>query len=216
MYPALIKGVALGLLLSISVGPIIFAIIKQSINNGHKAGYIFVAGVSASDLSLVLICNFFTALFATTLNHRTGIAITGSCFLVAVGIYTLFFKKVTTDEGNNLMDKKMRKRDYVGIFISGYLMNILNPAVFIFWLAWTTAILGDAAGSSNPLQYKITVFATCLVVVLLTDIAKVILAGKIRTKLTPYTLKLINKLSGLILIGFGIALCWGAIAFKDL
>ncbi|MGR9921928.1 LysE family transporter, partial [Escherichia coli] len=57
MYPALIKGIALGLLLSISVGPVIFAIIKQSINNGHKAGYVFVAGVSASDITLVLVCN---------------------------------------------------------------------------------------------------------------------------------------------------------------
>lgn len=216
MYLALIKGIALGLLLSISVGPIIFAIIKQSINNGHKAGYFFVAGVSASDLTLVLVCNLFTSLFTTVLNHRTGIAITGSIFLVAVGIYTLFFKKVKTDEGNNLIDKKMRKRDFFGIFISGYLMNILNPAVFIFWLAWTTAILGDAAGSPNPLQYKVTVFATCLIVVAITDIAKVVLAGRLRSKLTPYTLKLINKLSGIILIGFGVALCWGAIAFKDM
>lgn len=216
MYPALIKGIALGLLLSISVGPVIFAIIKQSINNGHKAGYIFVAGVSASDLTLVLVCNLFTALFETALNHRASIAIVGSCFLVAVGIYTLFFKKVTTDEDNNVVDKKMRKRDFVGIFVSGYLMNILNPAVFIFWLACTTAILGDAAAAKSPLQYKVTVFATCLIVVAITDIAKVILAGKIRKKLTPYTLKLINKLSGIILIGFGVALCWGAIVFKDL
>ncbi|MCA6439039.1 MAG: LysE family translocator [Sediminibacterium sp.] len=216
MYPALIKGIALGLLLSISVGPVIFAIIKQSINNGHKAGYVFVAGVSASDITLVLVCNLFTALFETALNHRTSIAIIGSCFLVAVGIYTLFFKKLTTDEENNVVDKKMRKRDFLGIFISGYLMNILNPAVFIFWLAWTTAILGDAAAAASPLQYKITVFATCLVVVLITDIAKVVLAGKLRAKLTPYTLRLINKISGLVLIGFGIALCWGAIAFKDL
>ncbi|MGL1147912.1 hypothetical protein ACSTLC_24165, partial [Vibrio parahaemolyticus] len=82
----------------------------------------------------------------------------------------------------------MRKRDFLGIFISGYLMNILNPAVFIFWLAWTTAILGDAAAAASPLQYKITVFATCLVVVLITDIAKVVLSGKLRAKLTPYTL----------------------------
>ncbi|RZI37824.1 lysine transporter LysE, partial [Herbaspirillum sp. HC18] len=128
--------------------------------------------------------NLFTALFETALNHRTSIAVIGSCFLVAVGIYTLFFKKLTTDEENNVVDKKMRKRDLVGIFISGYLMNILNPAVFIFWLAWTTAILGDAAAAASPLQYKITVFATCLIVVAITDIAKVMLAGKIRSKLT--------------------------------
>ena len=63
MLAPLIKGLVLGLILSISVGPVIFAIIKQSIYNGHKAGYIFVAGVSASDISLVIACNFFTSLF---------------------------------------------------------------------------------------------------------------------------------------------------------
>ena len=65
MIAPFLKGILLGLILSISVGPVIFAIIKQSINNGHKAGYLFVAGVSASDISLVLICNFFTSLFNT-------------------------------------------------------------------------------------------------------------------------------------------------------
>lgn len=72
MTAALLKGLLLGVLLSISVGPVIFAIIKQSINNGHKAGYYFVAGVSASDITLVLVCNFFTSLFTTALNHKNS------------------------------------------------------------------------------------------------------------------------------------------------
>jgi threonine/homoserine/homoserine lactone efflux protein len=38
MIAAIIKGLGLGVLLAISVGPVIFAILKQSINNGHKAG----------------------------------------------------------------------------------------------------------------------------------------------------------------------------------
>jgi len=108
MIAAIIKGLVLGFFLAISVGPVIFAILKQSINNGHKAGYIFVAGISVSDITLVLICNFFTSLFASALNHRTFIAVAGSIFLVIMGIYTLFFKKVKTDEANNLLEKKFK------------------------------------------------------------------------------------------------------------
>lgn len=215
MVAALIKGLALGFLLAISVGPVIFAIIKQSINNGHKAGYVFVAGVSTSDISLLLICNFFTSLFQTALKHQTFIAVTGSLFLVGVGIYTFFFKKVVVDEDNNLKEKVFRKRDWVAIFLSGYFMNMLNPGVFIFWFAWSAAILADSVTYPDPFQYRAIVFGTCLIFVLATDLLKVSLAGKLRPKLTVKNLHFINRLSGLILIGFGVALCWGILSFGD-
>lgn len=215
MLAPLVKGLVLGFLLSVSVGPVIFAILKQSINNGHKAGYVFVAGISASDITLVIICNFFTSLFNTAISHRTEIAVAGSIFLVAMGIYTLFFKKVVTDEDNNLVDKKFRKRDLLAIFLSGYFINILNPGVFIFWFASTTAILADAATAVHPFEYRAIVFGTCLAFVLLTDITKVALAARVRSKLTPSVLRIINKVSGLILIGFGIALCWGILTYGD-
>ncbi len=213
MVAALIKGLALGILLAISVGPVIFAIIKQSINHGHKAGYVFVAGVSSSDITLLLVCNFFTSLFDTALKHQTLIAVTGSLFLIGVGIYTFFFKKVVVDEENNLKEKIFRKRDWVATFLSGYFMNMLNPGVFIFWFAWSAAILADSVSYSNPLQYRAVVFGTCLIFVLATDLLKVALAGKLRPKLTVKNLHNINRLSGLILIGFGVALCWGVLSF---
>jgi threonine/homoserine/homoserine lactone efflux protein len=132
-----------------------------------------------------------------------------------MGIYTLFFKKVETDEDNNIVDKKFRKRDFAAIALSGFFINILNPAVFIFWFAWTAAILADAQSAPHPLEYRFIVFGTCLAFVLLTDIAKVALAARLRTKLTPHNIHNINRLSGLILIGFGVALCWGILAYGD-
>ena len=215
MIAALIKGLVLGVFLAISVGPVIFAILKQSINNGHKAGYVFVAGISFSDILLVLICNFFTSLFNTALNHKTFIAVAGSIFLVIMGVYTLFFKKVKTDEDNNILEKKFRKRDFVAWFLQGFFINILNPGVFLFWFAWTAAILADSQTTPNPLEYRAIVFGTCLLFVLLTDIMKVALAARLRSKLTPAILRTINKISGLILIGFGIALGWGILAYGD-
>jgi threonine/homoserine/homoserine lactone efflux protein len=208
MIAALLKGLALGLMLTISVGPVIFSILKQSINNGHKGGFAFIAGVSASDITLVLISNVFTVLFSNLLAYKIYIGIGGSCLLIALGIYVLFFKKLKVNE-EGVQVITMRKRDYIQIFASGYLMNTLNPSVFGFWLLTSTSLLVETP------NYRLTVFLTCLVVNAISDITKVMLAGRIRQKLTPHNIHIINRISGLILVGFGVALIWGILSFGE-
>jgi threonine/homoserine/homoserine lactone efflux protein len=43
------------------------------------------------------------------------------------------------------------------------------------------------------------------------DVGKVMMAGKLRNRLTVHNLNIINKISGAILIAFGIALLYGVI-----
>lgn len=208
MLEAIITGLTLGFLLAISVGPIIFAILKQSLTNGHKGGYAFVAGVSVSDIGLVLVCNLLSSIFQKAVDNSVAIGVTGSVFLIAIGVYTLFFKKVSFADDNSFGEKKFKKRELFGIFLSGFFMNILNPGVFIFWLAATAKIQTQSLTQDYPLRFLVTVFFVCLAFVLATDIAKVLLAGKIRAKLTPHNIHYINKISGLILIGFGTVLIY--------
>src|SRR5579864_5158407 len=95
MTAAVLKGLALGFVLALSVGPIIFTIIKQSLNNGHIGGFSFVAGVWVSDILLVVLSNTVTALVSQALEHTRVIAFGGSVFLIVLGIYFVFFKKVS-------------------------------------------------------------------------------------------------------------------------
>jgi threonine/homoserine/homoserine lactone efflux protein len=88
-------------------------------------------------------------------------------------------------------------------------MNTLNPAVFLFWLTASTTFI------NHTIQEKVVLFLVCLSIVLSTDIAKVMLAGKIRKKLTPHNIHIVNRVNGLILIGFGIALIWGLLLYAD-
>lgn len=206
MIEAIINGFTLGLVLSISVGPVLFTIIKQSLNNGHKGGLAFVFGVSASDVSMVLLVNLFTELFAELKEHKNAVGIVGCVFLVVMGIYYLFFKKIKVDEqGNQVM--RMRKRDFAKVFLSGYFMNTLNPSVFIFWIYASTAVI------NHSLEKRVVAFVTCLVWMLGTDILKVFLAGKIRNRLTPHNIHILNRINGFILIIFGIALIWGLLFY---
>jgi len=213
MIAPILKGLLLGLILSISIGPVIFAILKQSLTNGHKAGYVFVAGVSISDISLLFICNFFTSFFTLALAHKAFIALLGAGFLLVMSVYTLFFKKIVFEGGEDSKEKLMTKRDLVSTFLSGFFMNTLNPSVFLFWFAWTAAISANAEETDSPLIYRILVFGTCLLFVLFSDLIKVALAGKLRTKLTLHNMIIINRVSGIIILIFSAALFYGALHY---
>jgi threonine/homoserine/homoserine lactone efflux protein len=213
MIAPILKGLLLGLILSISIGPIIFAILKQSLTNGRNAGFAFVAGVSFSDISLLVICNVFTTLFAIVLSHKSIIAMLGAGFLLLMGLYTLFFKKIQLESGGDQPIKEMRTRKLVGVFIAGYLMNTLNPNVFLFWFAWTAAIGTNASETNNPILYKVLVFGTCLLFVLVSDLLKVVLANTLRPKLTEKTMLWVNRVSGIIILIFSAALFYGALNY---
>jgi len=207
MVTALLKGLTLGIWLSLSVGPVLFSIIKQSLNNGHKGGLAFVFGVSLSDISLVLISTVFTQLFARVTAYMLEIGIAGSIFLISLGVYYLFFKKIKIKDATRPAFQ-FRKRDYVKIFASGFFMNTLNPAVFLFWIAASTGTI------EHTIEERIVIFTTCLAFVLSADIAKVFLAAKIRNRLTPRNIHIVSRINGLILMVLGVLIIWDLLVLK--
>jgi threonine/homoserine/homoserine lactone efflux protein len=204
MLESVIKGFGLGMILAISVGPVIFTILKQSLNNGQKGGFSFVAGVWFSDILLVVISNMFSNLVMSALEFQSTIAYVGAVFVISMGIYYLFFKKVYIGEDKNVVLVQFGKKAFTKAFMSGFLINTLNPSVMLFWLINATAF-----AASNTTSERIIIFSVCLAVNILADILKVVLAAKVRHSLTPHNISIINKISGTILIGFGIAIIYG-------
>ncbi len=208
MTQAILQGLALGLLLSVSVGPVVFSVIKQSINNGHKGGLSFAIGVAASDVTWVLISNVFTEFFNRLLRFEKVIGIGGSILLLCMGIYFLFFKKVQLNEIGDGLEMKRNTSDYIRIFFGGYFVNVLNPGVIAFWFTCATAFV------TTPVNERIALFTSCLIVVFMADLFKIFLANRLRKKLTLKTITIVNKLSGIILIVFGIVLITGILLYK--
>ena len=226
----IIKGIGLGFFLSISVGPVVFAIIKMSLRYGHKAGFALVAGISFSDITMVVLGNMAAELVHSLLQYKSTIAIGGAALLIFIGCYTLFFKKDPTQEEAEAKLQKvkielsevdqlrmkigdvehihLRNKDFLKIFAQGFFINTLNPGAIFLWLTWSTTF------SYLSITNRVVLFGTTLIVVLSTDILKVLLAGSIRKKLTPKALHNISKLSALILIGFGVAIVIGLVVNK--
>lgn len=191
----------MGFVLALSVGPIIFTIIKQSLNSGHKGGFSFVAGVWVSDIILVILSNTVSSLVNQMLEHKSAIAIAGAAFLVSMGVYFAFFKKAHLPAEAEGKETRFRKRDMARIFASGFIINTLNPGVILFWLGNATVLSVD-----HTLQERIIIFSVCLLINMAADVGKVMGAGALRSKLTLRTLTIVNKISGSLLILFGLAL----------
>jgi threonine/homoserine/homoserine lactone efflux protein len=204
---AMLKGLAMGLLLVISVGPVIFTIIKQSVNNGKEGGFSFVIGVWVSDFILIVLSNVFSELVTHLLDFEKPIGIAGSIFLLGMGVYYLFFKKVPLHP-EDISAAPLKASDHAHIALQGFLLNTLNPAVMAFWLTASTAI-----AITHTIKERIIIFATTLLINMSADVAKVTLAGKLRSKLTVKNIRLINKVAGLILLIFGTALLTGVLFF---
>jgi len=208
MIEIIAKGFSIGLLLSITVGPVFFSVIKHSLTNGHKGGLAFAFGVSASDITLVLVANVFTELFLRLRVYEKPIGIAGSILLIIFGLYFLFFKKIKLTEDGKVIFKH-RKRDLLKISLSGFFMNLMNPGMIILWFTISTSLISFSA------RHKIIIYVTALSIVLLADLFKVFLASRIRNKLTPHNIHILNRINGVILIIFGLVLIGGILIYGN-
>ena len=199
MLEAIISGLFLGLVLIFSVGPVIFTILKLRINNGFKAAFYFVLGVWISDVIWIVLANFFGELLQQVISFEKQIGIAGAIFLIGLGLFYLFLKKQQRkqdlEEGI-----KMNQKANLQVFVTGFLINTLNPAVIGIWLAATAKTI------SNTFHERLTTFVICISINIVADLLKIKLAGNLSAHLTDKNIGIINKISGLLYIGFGIAL----------
>ena len=213
MIDAFIKGLAISLLLVFSVGPVIFTIIKQSINHGRRGGFTFVAGVWLSDIIWVVLSNSFSEGIKTLLNFKIPIGIGGCVFLIGMGVYYTFLKKITprrlqepTEIAGDVITPTGKRTNYLRIFSSGFIINTLNPAVISFWV-----IMAASLASVYSFYDRIIIFATCLGVNMVADVGKVMGAGYIGKKLSDRVILIINRVSGVLYLIFGFAILAGII-----
>lgn len=207
MLNAILSGVLLGLALVFSVGPVIFTVIKLRINYGIISAFYFISGVWLSDIAWVLSANLFGNLLRELILYKNIIGVCGGTFLTGLGVFYLFFKKFNPREAID-NEIKVTGGTHARLFITGFLINTLNPGVIALWFAAATKSV------SNSFNERVMVFAICLSMNMLADIAKIYLAGKLKNKLNEKNIGVINKISGVLFLIFGAALIIGVL-FKS-
>lgn len=193
---AIVKGILVGLFMAISVGPTLFAVIKYSLNYSYKAGMAFILGVSVSDILYVTLANVAASWLEHLKPYEKHIAFGGAIALMAVGL-TGLIKKIKPKRPSAAPVEVSGGR-YMSIWLSGFLVNTLNPGALITWLGAVTLT------ANTPGFYRLILFGVALLIILSIDFSKVFLADRIKRILTIRRIIYVQRFSAacILLIGF--------------
>ena len=125
------------MLLSLSPGPDNMYVLMQSITNGKKHGLATVAGLMTGCLVHTTLLAFgVSAIIKESKQLFFIIKLLGALYLIY-----LAFQVYRSDSKVNLSNEVVLKKSHAELFRQGFIMNVLNPKVTIFFLAFFPGFL---------------------------------------------------------------------------
>jgi len=141
-----------GLLLNITPGPDSLFIMARSASQGWRAGVVACWGVGAGVFVHVFAAALgLSAVLATSATAFSIVKIAGAAYLVWIGVGMLRTRNAAGAAAAPA-DAAPRAIAYRQIFRQGFLTNILNPKVALFFLAFVPQFIAPDA-ASKPLAF---------------------------------------------------------------
>jgi len=197
----LLTFIGVSILLTLAPGPDILFVITQGISNGRKAG-IFTAlglafGNSIHTMGAVL---GVSIIFRTSLIAFTVFKILGASYL----FYLAY--RVIKPRNNRMYLNKSVQINKRKLFARGFVMNILNPKVALFFLAFLPQFANPEFGNIPFQMLVLGAIFILLVIIIFGSFGY--FAGSIGDWLLkkPNYSKYLNLISALIFLGIGINL----------
>jgi threonine/homoserine/homoserine lactone efflux protein len=204
----LLKSVVLGLSIAAPVGPIGVLCIRRSMVEGAAAGLICGLGAATADAIYGALGGSALTGFSTWLvRGHVWMTVTGSAFLIYLGART--FMSAPADPARAAAGTAgtggTAGTSAATAYFSTLLLTLANPLTILSF-AGAFAGMGTAVSSGvNPgAAVAITMFAGVFGGSALWWLALTTLGGTARGRLSTAFLTTINRLSGLVLVGFGL------------
>jgi threonine/homoserine/homoserine lactone efflux protein len=199
-----LRGIVIGLSIAAPVGPIGVLCIRRTLAQGRSYGLVSGLGAATADAVYGCIAGFGLTLMSSFLVERQlWLRLIGGAFLCYLGVKTLLTKpaeEAAEAKGTGLL----------GTYGSTFFLTLTNPMTILSFAA-IFAGLGVAETGGNYASAVILVlgvFAGSALWWLLLSGG----VGLFRTKFTPQALVWVNRVSGLVVVGFGMTALWSATA----
>jgi threonine/homoserine/homoserine lactone efflux protein len=197
-----LRGLIIGFSIAAPVGPIGILCIRRTLAEGRAAGFLSGLGAATADALYGCVAGFgLTVISGFLVDQRFYIQLIGGIFLLALGIKTLRSapaERAAAASGTGL----------AASYASTLLLTLANPMTILSFAA-IFAALGVADTGGN-----LSAAALLVIGVFIGSAAWWLLlsggVGLVREKLSSGVLRWTNRLSGAILVAFGIIAVWHA------
>jgi len=193
--PLPLRGLVIGFTIAAAVGPISLLTIRRTIAHGRVYGLVSGLGVATADASYAGVAAFgLTAITGMLVSGRFLLGLVGGAIIVLLGIRTI----------RSRPGKVAREVDRPGLasaYLSIFALTMTNPMTILSFAA-VFAGLGLPTGSSftDALVLTLAVWVgSSLWWVLLTAIV-----GWLRERVSARALLWVNRISGAVLVVFGV------------
>ncbi len=194
-----LKGIVIGLVASIPLGPVGLMCVQRTLSKSHRSGFVSGLGAATAD-SLFATVALFSLTFVMSFieNNMAVIKALGGISVVIVGV-TIFLKNPVVQIRRNRAGKGQNLwSDYLSIFF----ITLTNPAYILIFVALFAA-LGDHAGdgTGNGLVVILGVLTGASTWWFLLTFC----VGLLRRKFRPRHLLWMNRISGSAIVILGAA-----------
>ena len=177
-----LEGYLVGLGLILLIGPVFFTLLQSTLQYDYKSGLAVAWGIFVSDVVCVLLCSYGAAPLLEQKHNQLIFSCLGAVILFGFGLKFLIKPSLNFETSLQL-----KATDYVGFFAKGFLVNFVNPFVFLVWIS----IIGMAT-TKYELQQQVNIYLIgVLLGILTTDTLKALFAHNIKILLEPKYLQIL-------------------------
>ncbi len=203
-FEVILKGILLGFMVSIPLGPVSIILINRTIKRGFLSGFFSGIGLAAADTLLAVIGALgFSVIISFIKEERFLIALIAGIVVIGVGIKVLFSNPVK-DFRNREKASKSLWRDFYSVFV----LSITNPYTVLIFVAFFSGI--RLQGNIRPEIVPFILIPGVFIGAMTWWISLTYFLSRFKEKIRLRAIVRVNQLGGIVIMAIGVLLVVGA------
>jgi threonine/homoserine/homoserine lactone efflux protein len=194
----ILKGILLGFIVSMPLGPVSIILINRTIKRGFLSGFFSGLGLASADTLLAILAALgFTVIIGFINQERLIITVVAGIVVIGVGIKVLMSNPVRDYRKRDKANKSLW-RDFYSVFV----LSVTNPYTVLIFVAFFSGI--HVSGNIRPEQLPFYLIPGVFAGAITWWLALTYFLSRFKKKIRLRAIVRINALGGIVIIIIGV------------